>query len=184
MPEGRRNRLERLKGARWAAVCSHTPMFISLEPLCLQTLGLGAPSSCSVSGCSVPLSWLVLSAVSCSGLLPAGERDGGTGCSAAWAAPCPLGLPCGTRQYSLHRFCGCEQAGRASRHGMGTRAAPAKPARGGNRGLSLRHSPLAGSEVAVAGKCCYPSTFESECLYWWWLDRLVGLVGNRGGVPA
>lgn len=32
--------------------------------------------------------------------------------------------------------------------------------------------------------CCYPSTFESEGLHWWWLEGLVGLVGNRGDVPA
>lgn len=80
LPEGREILLGRLEGARRAAVCSPTLMLSSLEPLCLQTLGLGAPSSCSVSGCSLPLSRLVLSAVSCPGLLPAGERDGGMGC--------------------------------------------------------------------------------------------------------
>lgn len=161
---------------------SHTDA--QLEPLYLQTLGLGAPSSCLVSGCSLPLSRLVLSPVSCPGLLPAGERDGGMGCSAAWAALCPLGLPCGTRQYSLHRFCGCEQAGRAPRHAMGTRDAPAKPARGGSWGWSLCHLPLAGSELPIADKCCYPSAFESECLYRWWLERLVRLVGNKGRCPS
>lgn len=70
---GKENLLGRLEGARRAAVCSPTLMLSPLGTLCLQTLGLGAPNSCSVSGCSLPLSRLVLSPVSCPGLLPAGE---------------------------------------------------------------------------------------------------------------
>lgn len=80
LPEGRGNRLGRLEGARLAAICSGTLMLSLLESFCLQTLGLGAPSSCSVSVCSLPLPRLVLSPVSCPGLLPAGEQDGGMGC--------------------------------------------------------------------------------------------------------
>lgn len=114
---------------------------------------------------------------------PGGRAGCGMGCSAAWAALCPLGLPCGTRQYSLHRFCGCEQAGEP--HVMPWGHGMLRPnLLGEGAGAGLCRLPLAGSEVAVADKCCSPSTFESKCLYWWLLEKLVGLVGNRGDVPA
>lgn len=119
LTEGRENMLGRLEGARRAAICSHTLMLSLLELLWLQILGLGAPSSCSVSGvqptlvpaCPEPcvLPWTAPGG-------RAGWWDGLLGCV---GCAVPAGLPCGTRQYSLHRFCGCEQAGRASRHATG-----------------------------------------------------------------
>lgn len=124
---GRENLLGRLQGARRAAFCSHTLMLSSLEPLCLQTLGLGAPSSCSVSGCSLPLSRLVLSPVSCPGLLPAGERDVG------WAARL-RGLRCAR---------------------WGCRVAPGSTASTGSAAASRQESPAScRGDTGCSGQTC------------------------------
>lgn len=151
-PEERGNRLGRPEGARRAAICGHTLMLSSLEPLCLQTLGLGAPSSCSASGCSLPLSRLVLSPVSCPGLLPAGEQGGGMGCSAAWAALCPPGLPCNTAST------GSAAASRQGEpHVMPWGHGALRPnLLGEAAGTGLCRLPLADSEVAVADSAAVP----------------------------